>query len=35
MFNEFKNAGEILNEVVVASIALFFPVVIFLAIAGA
>jgi len=35
MFNEFKNAGEILNEIVVASTALFFPVVIFLAIAGA
>lgn len=32
--NEFKNAGERLNEIVVASIALFFPLVIFLAIFG-
>lgn len=34
MLNEFKNAGEVLNEIVVASVALFFPLVIFLAIVG-
>lgn len=34
MLNEFRNAGERLNEIVVVSIALFFPLVIFLAIVG-
>ena len=35
MLNEYKNAGELLNEIVIASIALFFPLVILLAILGA
>ncbi len=34
MKNAFKNASELLNEIVIASIALFFPIVILLAIAG-
>ena len=34
VFNELKNAGELLNEIVIASIALFFPLVIFVAIFG-
>ena len=34
MFNDLKNAGELLNEIVIASIALFFPLVIFVSIFG-
>lgn len=34
MKNELRNAGELLNEIVVASIALFFPLAIFIAIIG-
>ena len=30
--NDFSNVGELLNEIVIGSIALFFPIVIFLAI---
>ena len=35
MLKEFRNAGELLNEIVIVSVALFFPLVIFLAIFGA
>ena len=35
MLNEFRNAGELLNEIVIVSIALFFPLVIFFALFGA
>ena len=35
MLNEFRNAGELLNEIVIVSIALFFPLAIFLALLGA
>jgi hypothetical protein len=33
--NEFKSASELVNEIVIVSVALFFPLVIFLAIFGA
>jgi hypothetical protein len=32
--NDFRNVGELLNEIVIASIALFFPLVSFMAIFG-
>jgi hypothetical protein len=35
MWNEFRNAGQLLNEIVVVGIALFFPVAMFMAIIGA
>jgi hypothetical protein len=35
MFNEFRSGGALLNEIVIVSIALFFPLVFFLAIIGA
>ena len=34
MLSDFRNAGELLNEIVIISVALFFPLVIVLAIAG-
>jgi hypothetical protein len=35
MRNEFNSVAELLNEIVIVSVALFFPVVIFLAAFGA
>lgn len=35
MLNETRSVGELLNEIVIVSIALFFPLVIFLAVIGA
>ena len=35
VLNDFRKSGELLNEIVIASIALFFPLVIFLSIFGA
>jgi hypothetical protein len=34
MFNDFRNAGELLHEILIISVALFFPLAIFFAIAG-
>jgi hypothetical protein len=34
MLNVMRSAGELLNEIVIFGIALFFPIVILLAIAG-
>ena len=34
MFNLMRNTGEVLNEIVIVGIALFFPIVILFAIAG-
>ena len=34
MLNETRSVGELLNEIVIVSIALFFPLVIFLAVIG-
>jgi len=34
MLNEFRSTNEVLNEIVVAGVALFFPLVVFLGFVG-